>query len=393
MLLRICKLPKQNSFFLFGARQTGKTTLINELLKDKRTWSVNLLERATYHRYLATPGQLYLEAKRKISLEGVAVVFIDEIQKIPALLDEVQQLMFELPNAQFILSGSSARKLRRDGANLLGGRAVARSLFPLTYLELGEGIELTEILLFGSLPSIILNNSPEERCDLLSAYVSTYLSEEIQQESIVRNLAGFINFLEVAAQLSGELLNFSNVARDAQLQPRTVQSYYEIIVDTLIGIKLQAYTKSARRRLRSTPKFYLFDIGVVNALERQLRSTPDVIRRGRLFEHFIILESDRLVKYLSIDGRTFFWRTKDGQEVDLLIEDRGEIIAAIEIKSSAIVTIQHLSGLRAFAEEHPKIARYVVAEVPHSYVIEGLATVLPWREYFKLLKGWIGGAG
>ena len=388
MLHRICNLPISISFFLFGPRQTGKTTLIESFIAGRRVWTVNLLDRTVFHRYLASPGQFYAEAKRKIIDERVEILFIDEVQKIPALLDEVQRLMHEHATV-FILSGSSARKLKREGANLLGGRAVSRNLFPLTLHELGERATLDELLRFGSLPSIILRPSTDERIDLLTAYVTTYLSEEIQQESLVRNLPGFLHFLEVAAQQSGELLNFSNVAREAQLQPRTVQSYYDILVDTLIGIKLQAYSKSVRRRLRSTPKFYLFDLGVLNALDRQLRSSPDATRRGRLFEHLIVLETDRMLRYLSIDGRIFFWRTKDDQEVDLLIENRGELIAAVEIKSSSVITPQYFSGLRAFAEEHPTVPRYIVADVPESFQLQGLATVLPWREYLGLLNKWL----
>ena len=347
-----------------------------------------MLDRTVFHRYLASPGQFYAEAKRKIIDERVENLLIDEVQNIPALLDEVQRLIHEHATV-FILSGSSARKLKREGANLLGGRAVSRNLFPLTLHELGERATLDELLRFGSLPSIILRPSTDERIDLLTAYVTTYLSEEIQQESLVRNLPGFLHFLEVAAQQSGELLNFSNVAREAQLQPRTVQSYYDILVDTLIGVKLQAYSKSVRRRLRSTPKFYLFDLGVLNALDRQLRSSPDATRRGRLFEHLIVLETDRMLRYLSIDGRIFFWRTKDDQEVDLLIENRGELIAAVEIKSSSVITPQYFSGLRAFAEEHPTVPRYIVADVPESFQLQGLATVLPWREYLGLLNKWL----
>lgn len=382
-------MPNNNSFFIFGPRQTGKTTLIESFIADRRVWVVNLLDRTVYQRYLASPGQFYAEARRKIINEQIKILFLDEVQKIPALLDEVQRLMHEQPATVFILSGSSARKLKREGANLLGGRAVSRNLFPLTHQELGECANLGEILLFGALPSIILTPSNEERVDRLTAYVSTYLSEEIQQESLVRNLPGFINFLEIAAQQSGELLNFSNVAHDAQLQSRTVQSYYDILVDTLIGIKLQAYSKSVRRRLRTTPKFYLFDLGVLNTLERQLRSTPDSVRRGRLFEHFIVLETDRLLRYLSIDGRAFFWRTKDGREVDLLIEDRGALIAAVEIKSSSVITPHYFSGLRTFAEEHPTVPRYIVADVPESFELQDLATVLPWREYLVLLDRWL----
>lgn len=383
MLPRLCNLPKSLSFFLLGPRQTGKTTLIDSFIADKKAFKVNLLDRNVFLRYLTDPGLFYAETSKEITQNSVSYVFIDEIQKIPTLLDEVQRLIQET-GVIFILSGSSARKLKRSDANLLGGRAVERHIFPLTYKELGSSFSLDAVLKYGSLPNIILNPSDEEKIDLLSSYVSTYLAEEIQQESIVRNLPGFVSFLEVAAQQSGELMNFSHVGRDANLQPRTVQTYYDILVDTLIGTRLPAYNKSIRRQVRQTPKFYLFDIGVLNALERQLRSTPDVNRFGRLFEHLIVLETHRLVKYFSSDGRIFFWRTKDGQEVDLLIESRGQLVAAIEIKSSTKVSMEYLSGLSAFHEEHPKVPRYVVARVPKVYDLNGIQ-VLPWESYLNIV--------
>ncbi len=314
-------------------------------------------------------------------------MFIDEIQKIPALLDEVQRLLQET-DARFILTGSSARKLKRSGANLLGGRAVERQLFPLTFAELNGAVQIEEILRYGALPNIILNRSIDSRIELLGAYVSIYLTEEIQQEALVRNLPGFVSFLEVAAQQSGQILNYANVGRDANLHGRTAQSYYQILEDTLLGIRLAPYTRSARKRLSFSPKFYLFDIGVINALERQLTSEPDVNRFGRLFEHFIILETHRLVKYLSIDGRIFFWRTKDGQEVDLLIENRGKLIAALEIKSSTKVTKEYLSALNSFNQDHPNIPRYVVARVPQAYDLDGI-TVLPWQRYLAEMPTWL----
>lgn len=387
MLKRICNLPTSQSFFLFGPRQTGKTTLVNSFLEQDRSWSVNLLDRSVYLRYLANPNSFYLETKKRILDESLSYVFVDEIQKIPALLDEVQRLIHET-KTKFILTGSSARKLKRTGANLLGGRALERHIFPFTRSELGANFDLDSVLRFGSLPSVILEQSSETRVDLLSAYVSTYLAEEIQQESLVRNLPGFVNFLEVAAQQSGELLNFSDVGRDAGLHARTTQTYYEILVDTLIGIRLPAYYRSVRKRLRVTPKFYLFDIGVLNALERQLRSEPDKNRYGRLFEHFIVLETHRLVNYLSPDGRIFFWRTKDDQEVDLLIENKGKLIAAIEIKSSTKVTKEYLSGLRSFSEEYPNVPCYAVARVPEAFNVDSV-NVLPWEKYLKELQRWL----
>ena len=345
------------------------------------------MDRAVFMRYLTSPNLFYLEAKKLLDDSGPLVIFIDEIQKIPALLDEVQRLMQEA-GARFIMTGSSSRKLKRSGANLLGGRAVERHIFPLTYTELGGAAGLEEVLRYGSLPGIILNPCGDSRIDLLNAYVSIYLAEEIQQEALVRNLPGFVSFLEIAAQQSGQILNFANVGRDTGLHGRTVQSYYQILEDTLIGVRLAPYTRSARRRLSFSPKFYLFDIGVVNALERQLNSVPDVVRFGRLFEHFIVLETHRLVSYLSSDGRVFFWRTKDGQEVDLLLEHKGRLIAAVEIKSSERVTGEYLSALRAFRADYPDVPRYVAARVPQAYDVDGV-TVLPWERYLQGLPAWL----
>jgi predicted AAA+ superfamily ATPase len=387
MLNRLCNLPKSHSFFLFGPRQTGKTTLINQFIADKRSWGINLLDREVYLRYISNPSLLYLEGKKRIEEEKLEYIFIDEIQKVPALLDEVQRLIQET-DTKLILTGSSARKLKRSSANLLGGRALERNIFPLTAKELANHFSLDEVLQFGSLPSIYNEKDETTKIDLLSSYISTYLVEEIQQESIVRNLPGFATFLEVVAQQSGQILNYASVGRDADLHGRTVQSYYQILVDTLIAVELKAYTRSVKKRLRKTPKFYLFDIGVLNALERQLRSNPDVIRLGKLFEHFIILETHRLTKYLSPDGRIFYWRTKDDQEVDLLIENKGQLIAAIEIKSSKKITKEYLGSLKAFADEYPSVPRYVVSNVPENYDLDGI-TVLNWKSYLIKLEKWL----
>lgn len=380
MLSRLCNIPKQKSFFLFGPRQTGKTTLIRELFSGKRLWTLDLLAPGVSERYLADPAMFGRELLAKLKeTPSLEVVFIDEVQRVPKLLDLVQNLLAE-KKLQFILSGSSARKLRRGGANLLGGRAVERRLFPLTYSELGKEFDLQSVLRYGTIPGIVLGHSSDDKFDLLNAYVSTYLREEIQQEAIVRNVAGFISFLEVAAQQSGQILNFTGVGRDATLHARTVQTYYQILEDTLIGIRLPAYRRSVRRRLRVGAKFYLFDIGVLNSLERQLRSEPDVVRYGKLFEHFIVLDTYRLAKYLSGDAEIYYWRTRDDLEVDLVIEHKGKLIAAIEIKSSQRVTSEYLSGLRAFASEHPKVPCFVVARVPEPFELEGV-TVLPWERY------------
>jgi uncharacterized protein len=390
MITRFCKLPKQNSFFLFGPRLCGKTTLINEHLSERDdSWSISLLQSDTSLRYLKNPSLFRKEVMERITTSKgtLKVVFIDEIQKIPALLDEVQ-LLLDTTELQFILTGSSARKIKRGNANLLGGRAVTRHLFPFLAQELGSSFNLEDTLIFGALPKIVLTHERSDKIDLLNGYVTSYLQEEIQQEAIVRNVSGFLSFLEVAAQHSGELLNFSSIARDADINPRTVQNYYQILEDTLLGVRLPAYRRSIRQRLRSAPKFYLFDLGVRNALERQLRSTPDATRYGKLFEHFIVQETHRTVQYSSSDGQVSFWRTKDDMEVDIIIESRGTVKAAVEIKSSERVSEQYLKGLLAFQADHPNVPCYVVAKVPERYMVRSV-TVLPWAQYLRELESWL----
>ncbi len=382
MVYRIAELPKRQSFFLFGPRQTGKSTLI-ESRYTRSVWKVDLLLTDLFLRYSKEPARFREEAREKISKEKVETIFIDEIQRVPLLLNEVQALMGE-SGCQFILTGSSARKLRRGGANLLAGRAVERYLFPFVHEEIPEQFKLEEALLFGTLPPL-LGKDREEKIDFLTTYVHAYLREEIQAEGIVRNLGGFSRFLDLAASQCGELVSSSAIGRECHLSTRTVQSYYEILEDTLIGLKLEPWGKSFRKRLVGHPKFYLFDTGVTNAINRRLTSDPDANLRGRLYEQFIILETHRLLRYAQSEANLYFWRTNHGAEVDLIVEKHGKITAAFEIKSSTTVAGADLSGLRAFREEHPKVPCAVVSLAPHAYQIESVR-VLPWATYLKELR-------
>lgn len=236
---------------------------------------------------------------------------------LPDLLNEVH-LLIEKHRCHFILSGSSARKLRRGGANLLAGRAVERFLFPFVYAEIASSFDLEAALRFGTLPAI--HERPQtEQIDILGTYANTYLREEIQQEGLVRNLGGFLRFLDLASAQCGELVNFSAFGRECGLPTRTVQAYYDILEDTLIGCRLEPWTRSARKRLVAHQKFYLFDTGVANAVNRRLTAPPDSALRGRLFEQLMVLETLRMRSYLRSEARLFFWRTNAGAEVDLLI--------------------------------------------------------------------------
>lgn len=381
MFNRYIDLPKKDSFFLFGPRQVGKSTLINQRF-NKNIWSVDLLLNDVFFTYSKNPSLFRREAAEKIKNENIKIIFIDEVQRLPILLNEIQFLMQNF-KCQFILTGSSSRKLKRGGANLLGGRALQRNLFPLIYEEIKDVFKLDEVLLFGSLPPIV-NKSKKEKIEILTSYVNTYLREEIQSEGIVRNLGGFSRFLDMAGSQFGEITSYSNIARECQLPVRTVQSYYEILEDTLITIKLEPWRKSLRKRLNAHPKIYFFDLGITNAINKRLTDSLDNQLKGRLFEQWIILETYRLIYYKQSEANIFYWRTNHGAEVDLLIEKHGEIKAAVEIKSSSQIAGSHLSGLRAFREENPQVPAYLVCNSKNTYELDKVK-IINWKSYLKQL--------
>lgn len=380
MINRRISLPAKQSFFLLGPRQTGKSTLIQQcFLAD--IWSINLLLNDDFFKYSEDPSIFRKEAEKKITESKIKRILIDEIQRVPALLNEVQYLMSKYPFCQFILTGSSARKLKKGGANLLAGRAVERYLFPFLYEEIQDRFTLEDALRYGTLPAIFGKNDAD-KLDVLQTYAHVYIKEEIISEGIARNLGGFSRFLEMAAAECGELVSFSNIARECHLPVRTVQSYYEILEDTLIGFRLNPWSKSQRKRMSAHPKFYLFDSGVTNAVNKRLTSHFDSMIWGRLFEQWIILETYRLLHYSRSEANLFFWRTHHGAEVDLLIEKHGKLVGAFEIKHVEKVVGAHLSGLRAFREEHPKTPCYVVSLAKHAYDLNGIH-VIPWRDYLS----------
>lgn len=383
MIKRWIKLPDKSSFFLFGPRQTGKSTLVEEILGSPH-WTVNLLLYDTFTQYSKYPELFRKEALHKIDKEGVRTIFIDEIQKVPTLLNEVQYLI-DQKTTQFILTGSSARKLRKGGANLLGGRAVERFLFPFIYFEIEKSFELDEILRFGSMPPIY-GKSEQDKMDVLMAYANTYLREEIQAEGIVRNLGGFARFLDVAASQFGEMVSFSNIGRECRLPTRTVQSYYEILEDTLIGVRLDPWRKSMRKRLSGHPKFYLFDLGITNAVNRHLSASPDNVLRGRLFEQFIIVETYRVLKYMRSEARMYYWRTNTGAEIDLIIEKHGKLRAAFEIKARKEVRGNDFSGFRSFCQDNPDVPCFLVCQADRPYMHKTVE-ILPWADFLGRLPG------
>lgn len=385
MYKRTINLPENQSFFLFGARQTGKSTLIQD--KYKEAWFVNLLHSDVYQNYLKTPEQFRREASDKIEKQGLSRIVIDEIQRLPELLNEIHALMEKYPSCKFVMTGSSARKLRKGGVNLLGGRAVERRLYPMTHVEMGDDFALEAALRFGTLAGSAGLTDPEKQGQL-SAYVNTYLREEIQSEGLSRNLAGFSRFLDVAGAQSGEIVNFTAMGRDCGLSCNSVKAYYSILEDTLVGTRLDPYIKSVRKRMTAHPKYYLFDCGVTNAVQKRLTAGLDPVRRGRLFEQFIVLETVRMASYSQSEAELFYWRTSNGAEVDLLIVKHGEIRAALEIKSSPRIESPDCSSLRAFAQEHPDTPLFIIGTVENAFSI-GNVTVWPWQRFFQELPGLI----
>jgi predicted AAA+ superfamily ATPase len=380
MVNRTLKLPANKSFFLFGPRQTGKTTLINSVLKS-RVYKINLLLSDQFFKYSKDPSLLRREVMEK--RKSIKHVFIDEIQRVPELLNEVQHLI-DSTSLYFIMSGSSARKLKRGYANLLGGRAVQRFLFPFMWQEVSMKAQLMHFLRFGSLPPVFLAETESDKIDLLNAYVDIYLREEIQSEGIVRQIGAFSRFLDMAASQFGEIVNYSTVARECQQAVMTVKTYYEILVDTLIGFRLEPWRKSLRKRLSGHPKFYLFDNGVTNIINRYDHAISDPNLLGRLFEQFIIIETIKWVKTSQKMINLYYWRTNTGSEVDLLMERSGKLTGAYEIKWSKTVTTAQLTGLRSFKEDYPDVPCYVVCNTDEPYRL-GNILVMSWNQFLQEL--------
>lgn len=377
----------EQSCFLFGPRQTGKTTLLSSISAHRPRFDVTLLDTETLLAYGREPGRFRREVEHWVERHPGGIVVVDEIQKLPPLLDEIQFLLDSLRGrVTFVMTGSSARKLRRTSANLLGGRAWPYTLFPLTIRELGRDFDLGSVLRFGSLPPVI--GRPEGFCRrFLKAYAQTYLKEEILQEALVRNVPAFSRFLELAADQSGGLVNYSTFAAETGVASKTIREYYQVLEDTLVAFAVPPYTRSARKRLTRHPIYHLFDLGVCNALAGRLAAQPTrgTSAYGRLFEQFIVLELKRLLTYRELDWPMYYWRTAHGAEVDVVLETDGGVWA-IEIKSGATIRPTELSGLRSFREDHPDARLVCVADIERPFNV-GDIECLPWRHFFDQVAG------
>ncbi len=378
MVYRIQKLNKNNSLFLFGARGTGKTTLLKELFNSERTLWIDLLEDSTEEQYRKRPQLL----SSQIDTQKYDRVVIDEIQKNPKLLDIVHLEIEKKRGIQFVLSGSSARKLKRGGANLLGGRAFQYSLFPFTYNELGKSFDLNHCMQWGSLPKLWEFTEELEKRKYLESYVRTYLKEEILVEQIVRNIDPFRDFLEIAAQLNGKIINYSKIARDVGVDDKTVRSYYQILEETLVGFKLPSFHRSIRKQQRAAPKFYLFDVGVKRALQRTLK-VPLVEKTfafGEAFEHAVLLECFRLNEYCESDFRLSYLRTKDQLEIDLVIDRPGKPDLLVEVKSYDQVNPADASKVKNLVKDWDQEAQGEVWSRDSNTQVIGGVVCRSWQE-------------
>ena len=372
--------PGRESFFLWGPRQTGKTTLLRQ--RYPQAWWVDLLKADEFRRYVTNPEYLRqeIEAKERagVSFSGVQVV-IDEIQKAPALLDEVHWLI-ENRALSFALCGSSARKVRRGAANLLGGRATRYQLHGLTAGELGADFDLTRLLNHGYLPRMYLASRP---WPLLNAYVADYLREEIAAEGFARNLPAFSAFLDAAALSDAQPVNFSNIARDCGVSGRTARSYFEILQDTLLIRPLPSFRRRAKRRVVAAPKYYFADVGAVNRLARRGALHPGGELFGKAMENWVHHELRAFYDYDERDEPLAYWRTAGGVEVDFVL---GDMRVALEAKASARVSHRHLRGLRALQRAHPEVDRRIlVCLEPKPRRTEDGIDILPAEEFARLL--------
>lgn len=371
MYSRLIQPPKDKSFFLFGPRGTGKTTWVKSKFGD--SIYLDLLEAELFNDLVANPQRL----ENLIPKNSKDWVIIDEVQRIPELLNEIHRLI-EKYRYKFILTGSSARKLRRKGVNLLAGRALGYHLYPLTAIELADDFNLNHSLAYGQLPCVYTEENPKA---YLESYVKTYLEEEVQQEGFTRNLGAFSRFLEAASFSQGSVLNISSVARDCSVERKVVENYFTILEDLLIAYRIPVFVKRAKRRLISHPKFYFFDVG----LYRTLRpigplDMPEEVG-GHAFETLFLQELIAINAYLALGYNIFYWMTSNNIEVDfVLYGNKG--IKAFELKRTGKVSSSMMRGLKAFLKDYPKSKAYFIYGGERR-LREGAIEIFPIRDALK----------
>ena len=371
-LLNIRELARKKSIFLFGPRSTGKTTLLRMAFGAGPI--INLLRSSTFLPLSENPSLLRdVSAERSTDDE---IVIIDEIQKLPELLDEVHDLI-ESRGYHFILTGSSGRKLKRSGVNLLAGRAWESHLFPLTTAEIPD-FDIARYLRYGGMPQVYGSDLPDEELD---AYVDSYLREEIKEEALVQNLVHFGRFLNVAVLSNTEQINYANISRQTGIPATSVRAYFDILEDSFVGYSITPWTRSQKRKSVATAKFYFFDVGVANFLRGITSLDRGSSELGRAFEHFVAMELRAYLSYRRIRSEMTYWRTRTGYEVDFIIGSE----AAIEVKATVKVDERDLRGLRALGEEGIVKTLYVVSFDELDRKTEDGIRVLHWRRFLDLL--------
>ena len=368
---QIFKDSAEESIFLWGARQTGKSTLLGRLYKNHLY--IDLLLSDVFERYTRNPVML---REVVMAWDGPQPVIIDEIQRIPALLNEVHWLMVN-KSAKFILSGSSPRKILKSGTNLLGGRALRYELYPLIKNEIPD-FDLLRALNHGLLPRHYLSKRPKK---LLSTYIGSYLQDEIIAEAKIRNIASFTRFLEIAAFSNGEMVNYSNIGSECGVSPPTVREYFQILEDTLIGRFVPSFQKKPKRRIIQSPRFYYFDVGIANYLLKREKILPGSETFGKAFEHYIYHELYAHRHYTQSDYSISYWRTTSGLEVDFILGDHE---VAIEVKATPGASTRHLKGLKSFAEEYT-VKRKILVSLDPEPRKSGDILILPWNRFLELL--------
>ena len=362
---------EQESVFFWGARQTGKSTLLKQLF-PKALW-FDLLLSNEYERLSKKPELL---RETILANLGTSPVIIDEIQRIPALLNEVHWLISN-HNVRFIMSGSSPRRILRSDANLLGGRALRYELYPLISKEIPD-FDLMRALNHGLLPRHYDATNPSK---LISAYVGSYLRDEIVAEARVRNVATFSHFLEAAALTNGEMVNYSNIASDCGVSVPTIKEYFQILEDTLIGRYLPSFQKRPKRRVIMAPKFYMFDVGITNYLLNRSKIEKGSELFGKAFEHFIYQEIYAHSRYSDINYPIYYWRTASQLEIDFVLGDHE---VAIEVKATEQANSRHLKGLKAFAEEYEVKKLILISNDPLPRLVDNIL-ILPWKIFLDRL--------
>ena len=371
------------SFFLFGARGVGKSSWIRTHFANTPHLMWDLLNPELEDRMSKYPEQFREEIMSKLGT--FEWVIIDEIQKCPKLLNSVHQLISQ-HNIKFLLTGSSARRLRQKGVNLLAGRALTQFMFPFTSTELGSNFSLDDALTFGTLPDVVIEPDVETRKAYLRSYALNYLKFEIQMEQWVRKLDPFRKFLAIAAQMNGKILNYTSIAREVGTDANTIQNYFEILEDTLVGYRLQAYHSSVRKQQRQAPKFYFFDLGVKRALDRTLDVIliPSTSAFGEAFEHFIFLEIYRQCQYKYPDWELYYLQSKDGAKIDLILDRPQKTTLLIEIKSKENPSAEDTRHLEHFSTDFKNSELYLLTRQKQPRKIGNVET-LPWKTFLDTI--------